>query len=52
MSTALINEGNDFDGITLSLFESKNFINFINFLTILKNKKIKIIFDLNIRIKK
>tara|TARA_Y100000768_G_scaffold246589_1_gene187084 strand:- start:189 stop:1085 length:897 start_codon:yes stop_codon:yes gene_type:complete len=41
-----------FTGITLSLFESKNFINFINFLTILKNKKIKIIFDLNIRIKR
>ncbi len=41
-----------FTGITLSLFESKNFDNFIKLLKILKKKQIKIIFDLNIRIKR
>ena len=39
-------------GISLCLFESKKFINFIKILKILKKKKIKIIFDLNIRIKR
>ncbi len=39
-------------GISLCLFESKKFINFIKILKILKKKQIKIIFDLNIRIKR
>ena len=41
-----------FTGITLSLFESKNFDNFISLLQLLKKKQVKIIFDLNIRIKR
>jgi len=41
-----------FTGITLSLFESKNFDNFICLLQLLKKKQVKIIFDLNIRIKR
>jgi len=41
-----------FTGITLSLFESKNFNNFIKLLKLLKKKKIKLIFDFNIRIKR
>jgi len=41
-----------FTGISLSLFESKNIDNFINLLKFLKKKHIKIIFDLNIRIKR
>ena len=41
-----------FTGITLSLFESKNLDNFISLLQLLKKKQVKIIFDLNIRIKR
>jgi len=41
-----------FTGITLSLFETNNFLNFISLLELLKKKQVKIIFDFNIRIKR
>ena len=41
-----------FSGITLSLFDDNNFHKFLSLIEFLKKKKIKIIFDFNIRIKR
>tara|TARA_X000000368_G_C23000350_1_gene698672 strand:- start:650 stop:1546 length:897 start_codon:yes stop_codon:yes gene_type:complete len=41
-----------FSGITLSLFESKKIDNFVILLNLLKKKNTKIVFDLNIRIRR
>ena len=39
-----------FSGITLSLFSKEKIMNFYEFIKVLKQKKIKIVFDLNIRL--
>ena len=39
-----------FSGITLSIIDPSKISNFVNLLKLLKNKKVKIIFDFNIRI--
>ena len=39
-----------FSGITLSIFSKENKMNFYEFIKVLKQKKVKIVFDLNIRL--
>ena len=41
-----------FSGITLSIIDPSKISNFVDLLKLLKNKKVKIIFDFNIRIKR